>query len=195
MSWPWNKFTNTTIGDTTGWTSTNNINQSGIADNLEANKEYTYKLDIRDIAGNVSTSTTTITTLPYEAVSVDYQTTSSTINNKIEIKPNINTNTWTNNSTFTFENLDGFIEGQVDHFTYAWNTSDTYTFTGGEAIWSTGTLTLNAPEESSHIYLHLKPFNSANISSNIENSRNTIIGPFKYDHTSPLTPNNLYPEL
>jgi DNA (cytosine-5)-methyltransferase 1 len=36
---------------------------------------------------------------------------------------------WTSNPNFSFENLDGFFEGELDHFRYAWDTNPTHTFT------------------------------------------------------------------
>ncbi len=98
-------------------------------------------------------------------------------------------------TTFTFTNPAGFGTGthggnayRVSKFAYLWNTSPTYTFSGAESEWSSGTLA-QTPASSGSYYLHVQSFNAEDIPGGVLH-----YGPFMVDVTAPqvlsITPVN-----
>ncbi len=66
--------------------------------------------------------------------------------------------------TIEWTNAVGFGAGGVHHYLYAWQQSPTYEWTGGEPMWSSGTLvtTFTAPGTW---YLHLQGYNGADVAN------------------------------
>jgi hypothetical protein len=64
----------------------------------------------------------------------------------------------------TWTAVAGFGAGQAQYYRYAWNTNPTYTFTGSEPSWSSGTLTVSMASGGSW-YLHVQAYNAADVAS------------------------------
>lgn len=93
------------------------------------------------------------------------------------------------NTTFTFSNPASFGEGthagnayKATKFKYVWDTNATYSFTGSESDWSTGTIqfTPTGGAEQDY-YLHVQSWNEEDVATP------TVLhyGPFKYDGKFP----------
>jgi len=63
--------------------------------------------------------------------------------------------------TWTAQN-GGFVAGNVHHYRYVFNTSDSHTFDGDETAWSSGTLA-TVPTTPGTWYLHVKGYNGADV--------------------------------
>ena len=95
---------------------------------------------------------------------------------------------WRNSTGIVFTNSAGFGGGGVQYYRYAWDQNPTYTFTGSEALWSSGTLNLTITT-SGPWYLHVKSYNG------IDTPNTTVkdFGPYRYDATAPTGLGNSAP--
>lgn len=84
------------------------------------------------------------------------------------------TSTWYGDPVFSFTAEGGFGAGKVQYYTYVWNQSATYTWTGAEPQWDSGML-LVAAAASGSWYLHVKGYNG----DDVENGTLTL-GPYQY---------------
>ncbi|MBI5234886.1 MAG: hypothetical protein HY886_01360 [Deltaproteobacteria bacterium] len=109
----------------------------------------------------------------------------------LPVTPNVTSDktasTWYNTTDVVFTNAAGFGAGGVQYYRAAWDQSATYTFTGTETQWSSGTLTGTATADGSW-YLHVKSFNGDNIANGTQ-----TYGPFYYDGTAPTGHGNSSP--
>ena len=75
-------------------------------------------------------------------------------------------------AVFEFSNPVGFGQGthggsqyRVSGFRYAWDKSSTYTWTGSEAVWDSGTLALSPNLGDGSYYLHLQSYNAESVAN------------------------------
>lgn len=87
---------------------------------------------------------------------------------------------WQKTNPFTFTAVGGFGPGTVDHYLVAWDQQATHTWTGSEAVWSSGTSVQTAATSASGWYLHLQGFNSLGVANGTLD-----LGPFNYDASAP----------
>jgi len=87
---------------------------------------------------------------------------------------NRSTSVWYNTPSFSFTAVGGFGPGKVEYYRYAWDQSPTHTWTGSEAVWNSGVLTVNA-SSSGHWYLHLKGCNAEGVPNGTVD-----LGPYQY---------------
>lgn len=88
-------------------------------------------------------------------------------------------NTWQSTSAFTFTAVGGFGAGKVQYYRYAWTQSSSYSWTGGEDQWASGTLVRQASANGLW-YLHVQ----GNNGDGVPNGTFTY-GPYRYDATAP----------
>lgn len=141
---------------------------------LTANTQYSYYVTARDAAGNVSSASPTVARY---SLSVAPGSGSVTCDKAV--------NTWQSSPTFTFTAVGGFGAGKVQYYRYAWTQNSTYTFTGLEGQWTTGSLTPQASATGSW-YLHIKGYNGDGAANGTYS-----YGPYKYDGTAPTAPADL----
>jgi sugar lactone lactonase YvrE len=88
-------------------------------------------------------------------------------------------------TTYKFTNAAAWGAGSVDHYHYVWNQSPTYSFSGSEDMWNTGTKEMSPSGDGSY-YMHLLSHNPAQVSGG-----NKDIGPYQYDGIAPSAPQSL----
>lgn len=89
---------------------------------------------------------------------------------------------YSGSSAFTFTAVDGFGQGTLEYYKYAWDTSPTHSFTGAEPVWDSGELILTAPSAGSY-YLHVQAFNGENAANGTLD-----LGPYTFAETPPTNP-------
>jgi len=95
-------------------------------------------------------------------------------------------NTWYGpGTTYKFTNAAAWGAGSVDHYHYFWNQSPTFSFSGSEDTWNTGTKEMSPSGDGSY-YMHLLSHNPAQVSGG-----NKDIGPYQYDSLAPSAPQSL----
>lgn len=138
---------NYTLGDTpvyqtkTAWDVIN-------VKNLTANTQYSISVDAKNgdgVSSGYSTAVAKYTFAVEPSVSCD----------KLKGTPYLT-------NDFTFTNIAGWGSGGVQYYRYVFITDVTYNFNDTETQWSSGNLTVYAPQEGSY-YLHLKSYNGDNI--------------------------------
>jgi len=92
------------------------------------------------------------------------------------------TGNWSKEPDHQFTAVGGFGVGTVSGYRYAWDQSETHSFTGSEAVWDSGDLLLAASDEGEW-YLHVQGYNGEGVTNGTLD-----LGPFKYDGTPPLNP-------
>jgi hypothetical protein len=92
-------------------------------------------------------------------------------------------NVWQKTNQFTFTAVGGFGAGKVDRYQIAWDQSATHSWTGSEAVWSSGTSVQTATAAGGW-YLHVKGFNSAGVANGTLD-----LGPFNFDGINPQITN------
>jgi hypothetical protein len=90
--------------------------------------------------------------------------------------------TWYGTPDFVFTAVGGFGPGRVQYYRYAWEQSDTHTWTGSEPQWGSGDLPMMATSSGSW-YLHVKGYNGDGVANGV-----LALGPYRYDGTPPSTP-------
>lgn len=81
---------------------------------------------------------------------------------------------WYATPNFTFTAVGGFGAGRVQYYRYAWDQSPTHTWTGSEAVWNSGDLTLTAAADGGW-YLHVMGYNGDDVSNG-----SLDLGPYLY---------------
>ncbi len=133
---------------------------------LTANTTYTYEVSAYDAVPNESARTsplarTTLSTPP-SAGSVTPSTATPCVNSSV---------TWTA--------VGGFGAGKIAYYRYAWDQAPTYSFTGSEPQWSSGTIS-RQPTLAGTWYLHVQGYNSANVANGTYHysvTTNTLVPP------------------
>ena len=122
---------------------TNSFFDNGLA----ANTSYSYQVSAYDAVPNESARSVAVarTTLSVPPDASSIAASSGTVCSGDSI-------TWTA--------VTGFGAGKVAYYRYAWNQAPTYTFTGSEPQWSSGTLS-TSPTAGGTWYLHVRGYNSA----------------------------------
>ena len=92
-------------------------------------------------------------------------------------------NVWQKTNQFTFTAVGGFGAGKVDRYQIAWDQSATHSWTGSEAVWSSGASVQTATAAGGW-YLHVKGFNSAGVANGTLD-----LGPFNFDGINPQITN------
>lgn len=179
------------------------INQNSITWNyVEGDKDYEQGFYVKDTEGNLkatgtrnSTSTTesglvanTSYTRSVSAYNGTLESTSSTpitavtlsippAADNITVVPSIGG--WTSGS-ISLVSKSVFGSGGVAYYKYILDQNKTYSFSGTESVWNSGTLTLDAPADGIW-YIHIAGYNSADVVNG-----QLDLGPFICD-TAPLT--------
>ncbi len=158
--WPWGTLLSPDLpADATEWTETG----------LTANTEYTRRPHAYGACGfdnpfaNLSLSAKSIYTLsvPPDADAIVPDVTTVCVGSPV---------TWS-----TAEGH-GFGEGGVERYRYAWNQSDTHTWTDTETQWTTGTLA-RTPTAAGTWYLHIKGYNGNNVGNGTYTYSVTAVDP------------------
>jgi len=152
----------TKVGEST---STTFIDSSG----LSANTVYLYEVSAVDGASNEGPRTGAV---PVATLSVPPSGATVTCNRPVDV--------WQAAPSFAFTAVGGFGSGRVSYYRYAWNSSPSYSFSGSETLWSSGTLSLTAPQTGS-FYLHVQGYNTQHIPNG-----SLSLGPYRYDGTPPV---------
>lgn len=173
-------FEETVTNTNSGWITTNSWQKTG----LNPNSTYTFRVKARNGDGD-ETAFTATTDLPTLAAAPD-------------LAPGRAVSTWYTTNPFTFTNNAAWGSGGVQYYGYAWNTSSSYTFTGGESTWSDAhakcpggtctvantTLSQAAAADGNNWYLHVLAYDYTETGSGGEVS----YGPFWFDATAPGPP-------
>ncbi|MDD5567458.1 MAG: fibronectin type III domain-containing protein [Patescibacteria group bacterium] len=146
-------------------TTNQNISSYNL-DGLSPNQPYCARVRASNPVGNTSYSTAAVV----RTYAPDPNTSSAR-----------SASTWYTSGDFTFSNNDSWGAGGVEYFRYAWDTSNSHTWTGAETTWSSGTLSLNTTDTTGK-YLHLKSYNADDASSD---SAVVDLGPYFFDSTEP----------
>ncbi|NLX21547.1 MAG: hypothetical protein GXY55_07725 [Phycisphaerae bacterium] len=181
------RVSNATAGTNSGWVqNTNAWTSSG----LTGNTVYNFSVESRNgnsvSSGTASGSKRTLAAAPAIGQNVASDQSTGT--------------TYPAGTLFGFSNPAGFGDGshggnayRVAQFKYAWNKSDSYSFTGSEANWNTGALSLAPGDGDGAYYLHLQSFNGDGVAT----ATTLSYGPFEYDGTEPtvvsITPSTTGP--
>jgi len=139
-------FMNVTAGTDSGWTKSNYY-WSCVG--LSPNTEYGFSVKSRngDAIETTESATDTRCTMPADPA----VTCNRTQGNAAHAA----------GSTFGFVNEAGWGPGSLDHYLYSWNHDREYEFTGSETAWTSGVLSIAAPEPGVW-YLHVQTRNSVN---------------------------------
>ncbi|MGQ9809363.1 MAG: family 10 glycosylhydrolase [Armatimonadota bacterium] len=146
-------------------TATTFVDNSG----LNANTVYLYEVSAVDGASNEGPRSSSV---PVATLSVPPSTATVTCNRPADV--------WQAEPSFAFTAVGGFGSGRISYYRYAWNASATYSFSGSETLWSSGTLSLTAPQTGS-FYLHVQGYNTQHIPNG-----SLSLGPYRYDGTPPV---------
>jgi len=92
--------------------------------------------------------------------------------------------TWPPGTLFTFTNNRVFGSGGVDHYHYVWDQNPSYSFTGSEPNWSSGTLQLTEDSIGQH-YLHVLSHNGEHNENGTANLGPYVVG-IPDPHTSEI---------
>ncbi|HUW32630.1 MAG TPA: S8 family serine peptidase [Planctomycetota bacterium] len=141
---------NTTKSTDSGWKKNNNYWTSG---SLSPNTEYAFSVQSRNGDGieTPESSTGTRCTLPADPALTCNRTPGNAAHPA--------------GSTFVFTNEAGWGPGSLHRYIYSWDHDRDYSFTGSEAAWTSGGLSVAAPEPGVW-YLHVQTRNSANAPGN-----------------------------
>ncbi len=90
---------------------------------------------------------------------------------------------WSTDGQFTFTAVGGFGIGKVDHYLVAWDHQATHSWTGSEAVWSSGNSVQTATAGADPWYFHVKGYNSASAANGTLD-----LGPYYFDNTPPTQP-------
>ena len=131
---------------------------------LAANTQHTYRVRACDAAQNVSDASVPVSVRTLSQAPGPGSVTSD--------KP---AGAWQSAPTFVFSATGGFGAGTVQCYRYSWDQSPTYSWTGAEPQWGSGTLAQTATGTGSW-YLHVKGYNG----DDVENGSYTY-GPYNYD--------------
>lgn len=85
-------------------------------------------------------------------------------------------------SEFSFSAANGFGQGTVQYYTYAWDNSPTHSWSGSEAMWNSGSLNLIAGPSGSY-YLHVKGYNGEGAANGTLD-----LGAYSFDGIPPTNP-------
>ncbi|MEJ5298580.1 MAG: fibronectin type III domain-containing protein, partial [Armatimonadota bacterium] len=146
-------------------TATTFVDSSG----LNANTVYLYEVSAVDGASNEGPRSSSV---PVATLSVPPSASTVTCNRPVDV--------WQAEPSFAFTAVGGFGSGRISYYRYAWNASATYSFSGSETLWSSGTLSLTAPQTGS-FYLHVQGYNTQHIPNG-----SLSLGPYRYDGTPPV---------
>ena len=147
-----------------GITTSNSYIDTG----LSANTSYMYSIKAYDASGNVSSASSSVTRYTLS--------TAPTVSSLACSEP---VNEWKNIKDYTFTASSGFGAGNVQYYRYFWDRNSTYTFTGVEKSWNSGSLTVSSTL-SGQWYLHIAGYNA----NNIVNGTYTY-GPYNSDTSEP----------
>lgn len=153
------------VVDVSGTTSASDVS-------VASNTRYTYTVAAFDAAGNRSGTSVALTVCSLVA------------------RPTLQTvacdkaaGIWLSAGPFTFTAVNGFGAGKANYYRYAWDTSATHTWTGGETPWSSGTIACAATSSADGYYLHIKGYNQDGRAGDPAD-----LGPFYVDATVPDAP-------
>lgn len=157
-------ITATTTGASSGWHQSGSWTLSG----LRPNTPYTFHAKARNSDGQETPVSESLSTF--------------TLSTTADVTADRATDTWFTTSSFNFTNAAGWGSGGVQYYRYVWNDTPSYTFTGSESTWSTGSLSITARRDG-WWYLHVQPFNHDSVANGTAS-----YGPFQYDGTAPSVP-------
>lgn len=164
------KLSNTTLSTDSGWVQNTDAWANA---GLTPNTEYQFSAVSRNAEGiensPVTSSICTLAPAPTPA----------------EITCSRPASTWFSFGTFSFTAVGGFGAGRAEYYGYAWGSSSTYSWTGSEAQWSTGTLDM-LPASPGAYYLHVRSYNADDVPGG-----DLTLGPYLFDDMAPDAPSKL----
>ena len=89
---------------------------------------------------------------------------------------------WSSSPVFTFTAANGFGQGTVAKYLWAWDTNPTHNWTGSESTWNSGAMIVNAPAAGSY-YLHVQGFNGEDVPNGTAD-----LGPYSFQSEPPTNP-------
>lgn len=115
---------------------------------LTANTSYSYQVSAYDAVPNESSASTAVSRATLSVAPVSGSITASVSSTCL-------------NSSVTWTAVGGFGAGKIQYYRYKWDQSSSYTFTGSETSWSTGTIATQLTATGTW-YLHVQGYNVDN---------------------------------
>lgn len=139
---------------------------------LTPNKRYAYSVSAFDTSGNKSGVSGSV-----------YRYTLSRPPTSDIITCDRQPGVWQTANPFVFNASGSFGVGNVSFYTYAWDTSPTHVWNGGEWSWAASSISLDAVSGPAAYYLHLRGYNDEYVPNG-----SLDLGPYYLDTTAPAAP-------